>query len=79
MFSFDNHERGNHLATGTALFTLGGAAMLGSTPLFIAAAKNKKMGMTASAGLKMETITIPQQHSYVKTSYPAITIKIGLQ
>ncbi len=59
------------------MFYGGGAAMLGSIPLFIAAARNKGISMSLSAGVKMETT--PSFHpSFVKTSYPALSLKLNL-
>jgi hypothetical protein len=64
---------------GTIMFYVGGAAMLGSIPLFIAGAKNKGRAMSASAHLKMEPVVNIQERSFVKSSYPAISIKFNLK
>ena len=61
-----------------AMFYGGGAAMLGSIPLFIAAARNKGIAMSLTAGLKMETTPSSRQPSFVKTSYPALSLKLNL-
>ena len=56
----------------------GGAAMLGSIPLFIAAGKNKKKALNMSANIKMEKATMIERQSFVQSSYPAIAFKINL-
>ena len=61
-----------------AMFYGGGAAMLGSIPLFIAAARNKGISMSLTAGIKMETTPSFRQPSFVKTSYPALSLKLNL-
>jgi hypothetical protein len=77
LFSFD--QEGSHYQTGTVLFTMGGTAMLGSIPLFIMAAKNKSIARNASAGLKMDSILNPQHPFFVKSSYPAFSLKFNLR
>lgn len=52
-------------------------SMLGSIPLFIASSKNKKKA--ASVSFKMEKIPAFQQRSFVYHSYPALSLKIGIQ
>jgi hypothetical protein len=64
--------------TGTILSITGTAAMLGSIPLFISSAKNKRKAMSASAGIKMEKLPVIRQTSFVQNSYPAVSIKISL-
>jgi hypothetical protein len=54
-----------------AMWFWGGAAMLGSIPVFIAAARNKGMGM---AGLKLERIAV-----FHSASFPAIAFTIHLK
>ena len=76
--------QGDGLYSGKAsLFLLmfygGGGAMIGSIPLFIAAARNKGMGMYATAGLKIENNISLVQPNFVKASYPAVSLKISLK
>ena len=61
------------------MFYGGGGAMIGSIPLFIAAARNKGIGMYATAGLKIETNMSLVQPNFVKASYPAVSLKISLK
>jgi hypothetical protein len=63
---------------GMGMFWVGSAAMLGSIPLFIASAKNKGRGMSASASLKMEQSTHLGKAAFVKRSYPALSVRIRL-
>ncbi len=42
------NKAGNNIGTGGLLILTGGAAILGSIPLFIAAGKNKRKGMSLS-------------------------------
>jgi hypothetical protein len=69
----DEGEKGGY-GTGTFMFYLGGASMIGSIPLFIAAAKNK--GRSMSAGIKIESYKSFQQQSILTGSYPAISVKL---
>ena len=62
-----------------AMFYAGGAAIVGSIPLFIASARNKGISMSATAGLKMENNISQLQPSFVKASYPALSLKINLK
>lgn len=64
--------------TGSILFIAGGVSMLGSIPLFISSAKNKRKSIAASAGIKMEKLPVIRQTSFVQNSYPAVSLKIGL-
>ena len=61
------------------MFYAGGAAIVGSIPLFIASARNKGISMSATAGLKMENNISQLQPSFVKASYPALSLKINLK
>lgn len=56
----------------------GGASVLGSIPLFIASAKNKRKAKAASTYFKMETVPVMLQHSYTMQTIPAISIKFRL-
>jgi hypothetical protein len=62
-----------------AMFYAGGAAIVGSIPLFIASARNKGISMSATTGLKMENNISQLQPSFVKASYPALSLKINLK
>jgi len=63
---------------GPILFYSGAAAMLGSIPLFIASSRNKRKANSMSAFLKIETRPLLQKSSFIKTSYPAVGVKINL-
>ncbi len=54
----------------------GSAAMLGSIPLFIAAGKNKKKGMSLSVGGQLAPEIIKTNLAY--KTVPSIILKIGL-
>ncbi len=63
---------------GPILFYSGAAAMLGSIPLFIASSRNKRKANSMSAFLKIENRPLLQKSSFIKTSYPAVGVKINL-
>jgi hypothetical protein len=65
-------------ATGAILGGVGVLSALGSIPLFIASARNKRKANTATAFFKMETVTAIQQHSFVQHSYPAVSLRFTL-
>jgi hypothetical protein len=65
-------------ATGAVLGGVGVLSALGSIPLFIASAKNKRRANNASTFFKMEKIPVIQHTSLVSRSYPSITVKINL-
>ncbi len=54
----------------------GGAAIVGSIPLFIAAGKNKRRAMSLS--FKNETVPLPQPGGFANQSALSVTINIGL-
>ena len=56
----------------------GGAATLGSIPLFIAAGKNKKRAINTSAFLKFETNKLLNQSVMKLQAFPAISFKFNL-
>lgn len=58
--------------------SIGAAMMAGSIPFFIAASKNKKKARDISASFKMENRLLVQQQSFIKCSYPALSLKISL-
>lgn len=74
----DSPDNGDYVL-GSVMFYTGGAAMLGSIPLFIASAKNKGRSMAASAHIKMEPMTDLRHGSFVKSSYPALSFRINLK
>ena len=63
---------------GTGLIAAGFIVAAGSIPLFIIAGKNKRRARAASAFLKMETVPVVQQTSFVSRQYPTLSIKISL-
>jgi hypothetical protein len=65
-------------ATGAVLGGVGVLSALGSIPLFIASAKNKRRANNVSTFFKMERIPVIQHTSLVSRSYPSITVKINL-
>lgn len=76
---FDTGETRSSSA-GAVLLIAGGATMLSSVPFFVSASENKKKAVDApiSFRLIMEIQPFIRQGSMVKTSYPAIAIRIGL-
>jgi hypothetical protein len=64
--------------TAGTLVVVGGLAIVGSIPLFIASAKNKKKARSISTGFKMENAPSIQRASLVNRSYPAVSIKLSL-
>ena len=56
----------------------GGAAAIGSIPLFIASAKNKKRASNISASFRIETRSSVQQYSINRIPYPALTVRFSL-
>lgn len=62
-----------------ALFFVGGAAMISSVPLFIAAARNKGIATSITAGVKMEKNIANLHPSFIKSSFPALSLKINLR
>jgi hypothetical protein len=65
-------------ATGAILGGIGFLSAIGSIPLFIASAKNKRKVNTATTFFKMEIIQSIQQHSFVQHLYPAVSVRISL-
>ena len=63
---------------GGVLFFSGLAAMAGSIPLFIASSKNKKRANAVSASFKMESRSTVQKSAFVRTSFPALSLKFSL-
>ncbi len=56
----------------------GGALMVSSIPLFIAASRNKRKSKTTSAFFKMETAPVMRQSGTFSRSFPAVSVKISL-
>jgi uncharacterized membrane protein len=71
--SFDN------LGTTAAIAMVGGVAVLGSIPLFLASGRNKRKGMSINAFFKLENAPVIHGYSMAHTSYPAVSIKIKLR
>src|SRR5688500_2036679 len=71
LFSID--ESAPNYKKGMVMFYTGGAAILGSIPLFIAGSKNKRKAMQVSGGLKMEPV---QFNAMGHSSYPAFSLNI---
>ncbi|MEI9909938.1 MAG: hypothetical protein WDO71_09860 [Bacteroidota bacterium] len=65
--------------TGVVMGGIGLLATIGSIPLFIASAKNKKRGMAASAYLKMEDALGIHGYSMIHTSFPSLSVKFNLR
>ena len=65
-------------ATAAVVGGVGVLSALGSIPLFIASAKNKRKANAATTFFKMETVPVIQQHSFVQHLFPAVSIKINL-
>jgi hypothetical protein len=62
-----------------AMFYGGGAAIVGSIPLFIASARNKGIATSVTTGLKMEKTISQLQPDFVKATYPALSLNINLR
>ncbi len=74
-----NNEHSSGYVTGVVLLTTGIASMAGSVPFFVAASKNRHRAAGAPVSFKfiMETQPFIRQGSLVKSSYPAIALRIG--
>lgn len=66
-------------SAGAILLIAGGTTMLSSIPFFVSASENRKKAADAPVSLKfkMESQPFIRQGSLVKTSYPAIALRIG--
>lgn len=64
------------LGMAGALVIGGGAAIIGSIPLFIAAGKYKRKAMSMT--FKNETVPLPQAGGFTNQPALSVTIKIGL-
>lgn len=78
-YAFTLQERPDN-RSGGVLLAIGGATMLSSIPFFVAATRNKNLAAEApvSMGLKMEVQPVNRQGMLVKTSYPAVSLRITL-
>jgi hypothetical protein len=56
---------------------VGGASMLGSIPLFIASARNKKKGMNASTSFQIRKIPVPTNTGLTLHSAPTLSLKLN--
>ena len=63
---------------GTVLVLIGSLCGLGSIPLFIASARNKRVANRTTAFFKMEAVPVVGQTGFVSRSFPALAIKINL-
>ena len=64
--------------TGAVIFYIGVAAMLTSIPFFVIASKNKKRAAGISASFKFDNRLLVTQAVMMKSTYPAIALKIPL-
>ena len=71
-------ENDNSYMAGGIMMVTGLAAMVGSVPLFIASARNKKKAHAASASIKLETMPVVYRQGISKLSYPVACIRINL-
>lgn len=62
--------------SGFIIAAIGGASMLGSIPLFIAAGKNKRKAMELA--FINEKVPIPRNGSFTKLSCPSVGIRVRL-
>jgi len=67
----------SYMAGGIMMVT-GLVAMVGSVPLLIATARNKKKAHAASAPIKLETMPVVYRQGISKLSYPVVCIRINL-
>ena len=72
----DPNAGASERSTGNVLVITGGVVVLGSIPLFIASARNKRKGMSLS--FKNETAPQIQNSSFVYKTVPSINLKINL-
>ena len=74
----DEGEDDKSYMAGGIMMVTGLAAMVGSVPLFIASARNKKKAHAASASIKLETMPVVYRQGISKLSYPVACIRINL-
>ena len=73
-----NPEEQKSSSTGTVLIIAGTTTMLTSIPLFISSSRNKRKAKAITVMLKKENYTAPRYSSFIKLSYPAISLKFDL-
>ena len=71
-------EESKKFETGAAIFYIGVAAMLTSIPFFVIASKDKKRAAGISASFKFDNRLLVTQAVMMKSTYPAIALKIPL-
>ena len=64
--------------TGAIISLAGSLTSIGSVPLFIASAKNRRKAKSLSAGFKIERTLFIRGYVIAKTNYPALSLKINL-
>jgi hypothetical protein len=74
----DEGEDDKSYMAGGIMMVTGLAAMVGSVPLFIASARNKRKAHAASASIKLETMPVVYRQGISKLPYPAACIRINL-
>lgn len=77
-----NSELGDDNLPGKTIITLGamtvgGLSVLGSIPLFIAAARNKQRALVGSTGFKIEYRPVLSGSNSVNKPYPALVVKLN--
>ncbi len=75
-----NNQNSSFSDAGAAVLVggIGVLSAIGSIPLFIASAKNKRKANTATTFFKIETIQAIQSHSFAQRLYPAVSVRISL-
>ena len=63
---------------GAVIGTVGLLSCAASIPVFIASGKNKKRARAISTAFKLEKASVIQGPAFVKKSYPALSLRIGL-
>ena len=62
----------------SAFFIAGAVSALGSIPFFISSSKNRKRAKAISVSFKKDNASFVNFYNKVNISYPAISLKIGL-
>jgi len=65
-------------ATGGIIAAIGILSAIGSVPLFLASARNKRKAMNASASFRFERIPTFNQTGFNFRQYPSILVKLNL-
>lgn len=79
-----NSELGDDNLPGKAVITIGAMAVgclsvLGSIPLFIAAARNKERALVGSTGFKVEYLPVVSKCNSVNKPFPALVFKLNFR